>query len=396
MRTHVKVALLLCSFFLVACQSTQLDNTQASHAVGLTIYLDDKFTGFDQVEIETEQEIFAIDDDMRAMVSEHVASELNFKKRSVKLLRQIFKKDNLGLAYESGANVIATDAYHKNIANCLSLTIMAYALAQEADLNVSFQEVKIPEYWVRHGEHNMLTGHVNLRLTADTRPNKSVIFGSNDIEVDFDPFVLKKSFPKKTIKKSTVLAMFYNNKGAQAMIDSDYATAYAYLKASTLADPGFSTGWGNLGLLYRFNDQMEHAQLAYRHAISLNKRNFTAMSNLSVLLKSEGQIEEAVKIDNSIVKKRQRNPYYQALLADEAFHDGDADLAVILYKKAIKLDNKAHEFYFGLAKAYYQQDKVELAKRAMKKAIALNRVPKIEHEYLSKMDFLKAVDKTHQ
>ena len=177
------------------------------------------------------------------------------------------------------------------------------------------------------------------------------------------------------------------------MVDSDYITAYAYLKSATEAAPAFSTGWGNLGLLYRFNEQTELAKQAYRHAISLSKRNFTAMSNLSLLLDAEGKHEEAQEIQKDIARKRDKNPYYHALLADEAFHDGDIDLAVRLYKKAIRLDGRAHEFYFGLAKAYYQQDNLDSAKRAMKKAIALNRVPKTEHEYLSKLDFLKAADK---
>jgi len=392
MRKTALFCLFISSLALTGCQSTQVERAPISQ-VGSSIYLDDHFPGYELVDIETPEEIFAIDDEMRQMIADEVASEKNFKKRAVKLLRQIFKKDNLGLAYQSGANVIATDAYHKNVANCLSLTIMAYALAREAQLNVTFQEVLVPEYWVRHGEHNMLTGHVNLRLSGDKRPSESIIFGTKDIEVDFDPFVLKKSFPKKAIMKNTVLAMFYNNKGAQAMVDSDYITAYAYLKSATEAAPAFSTGWGNLGLLYRFNEQTELAKQAYRHAISLSKRNFTAMSNLSLLLDAEGKHEEAQEIQKDIARKRDKNPYYHALLADEAFHDGDIDLAVRLYKKAIRLDGRAHEFYFGLAKAYYQQDNLDSAKRAMKKAIALNRVPKTEHEYLSKLDFLKAADK---
>ncbi|WP_281557397.1 tetratricopeptide repeat protein [Thalassomonas sp. RHCl1] len=395
MRKSAQFCLLLCSLTLTACQSTKFESPPATQ-VDTSFYLDEQFPDYHLVDVESAEEIFAIDDEMRLMVAEQVAPEHNFKKRAIKLLRQIFKKDNLGLAYQSGANVIATDAYHKNIANCLSLTIMSYALAREAELNVTFQEVLIPEYWVRHGEHNMLTGHVNLRLTADKRPSETIIFGGNDIEVDFDPFVMKKSFPKRAITRNTVLAMFYNNKGAQAMVNSDYIGAYAYLKAATLSDPGFSTAWGNLGLLYRYNEQRELAKRAYRHAISLSKRNFTAMSNLALLLKGEGQFEEAEKIKQGIVRKREKNPYYHALLADEAFHDGDADLAVRLYKKAIRLDNKAHEFYFGLAKAYYQQDRLDSAKRAMKKAIALNRVPKTEHEYLSKLDFLKSAGKENR
>ena len=83
------------------------------------------------------------------------------------------------------------------------------------------------------------------------------------------------------------------------------------------------------------------------------------------------------------------------MLADEAFYKGKDKEAIKHYKKAIKLDKYVHEFYFGLAKVYYKQEKLDAAKQAMLKAISLNRSASVEYEYTAKLNFLKEKGKTH-
>lgn len=380
--------------FLSACQSTDL-KPNSEFSVNVELYHDEVYSHFESYTVETEEEVFAISDEMRQMVHEKLTSERDIYKRAKKLLKHLFSKDNINLAYKSGANLTATDAYHSHTANCMSLTIMAYALAIEAGLDVKFQEVQVPEYWVRNGEYNMLTGHVNLAITKPKSPNKMVIFGGDILQIDFDPYVVKKSFPKKVISKKTVLAMFYNNKGAQALVKKDYNQAYAYLKQATLVDPSFSSGWGNLGILYKLTRHNEFAEQAYRHAIAINSNNLTSLTNLSYLLRDKGNIEEALLIDQQLHQKRIRNPFYHALLADEAFFRGENEVALKHYQKAIKLDRSSHEFYFGLAKVFYKLNDITNAEKAMKKAIVYNKAKTTEQQYVAKLNFLKNIEVSH-
>ncbi|MFT5636886.1 MAG: tetratricopeptide (TPR) repeat protein, partial [Cognaticolwellia sp.] len=286
------------------------------------------------------------------------------------------------------ANVIAAQAFKNQAANCLSLTIMAYAIAQEAKLNVAFQRVDVPEYWVRNGRVNMLTGHINLTVLDESVPDKRVLFPRSSIEIDFDPFVNKISFEKHKINKNTVLAMFYNNKAATAMVNGDYVTAYAYLKKATKVDPLFSSAWGNLGILYRFNGYQQSAIDTYRYAITLNYNNLTTMANLSMLLHASGSYEEAKRLDSYVMGKRASNPYYYALLGDENFYQGAYKEALNHYKKAIKLNKNIHEFYFGLAKVYYMLDEVGKAKIYIKKAMAKNHIVQLDKQYVVKLTIL--------
>lgn len=373
---------------LTACQSAP-KFMQSKQLSNTSLYVDDKFNNYNDIYIESEEEIFALDDDMQKLVEEKLKNERDNRRKAKKLLKHFFNPEQVGLAYRAGANVVASQAYQNNEANCLSLTIMAYSLAKASNLDVVFQSVKVPEYWVRNGRVNMLTGHVNLKIVDKKSPTKLVFIDRGILEIDFDPYVVKKTFPKKVIGKNTVIAMFYNNKGANAMIKGDYTSAYAYLKAATQVDPTFSSAWGNLGILYRFNGYEKQAVDTYQYAISLNRNNLTAMSNLSMLLHINGQYENAKELDTFIMRQRANNPYYYALLADEKFYIGDYRQAIQHYRKAIKLNKNIHEFYFGLAKIYYMLDETEKAQSYLKKAIAKNRSRQLDEQYIAKLDILR-------
>lgn len=390
-----KIYLFIVAIFIVAilsaCQTTP-KSVSAHQSFTQPLYLDQAFEGFMHVDVETVDEIFALDDDMKLMVVQKLLPERNTKKKAVKLLRQIFKSENANFAYRSGANVIATDAYHNKEANCLSLTIMAYALAKEAGLQIKFQDVKIPEYWVRNQHLNMLTGHVNLRVIENKRSGIEFFLERKVIEIDFDPFVVKKSFPKRDISKNRIVAMFYNNKGANAMVQKDFVKAYAYFKAASQIDPEFSAVWGNLAILYKFNQFEDEAVKGYRYALSLDQNNLTAMSNLSIALHKRGQIDEAKVIDKTLISKRASNPYYYALLGDERFYEGNYQEALRHFHKAIKLDENIHEFYFGLAKVHFKLKEYQRAEYYMKKAIKKNKIDTVNQQYIAKLHVLNQLN----
>ncbi|MBL4765101.1 MAG: tetratricopeptide repeat protein [Colwellia sp.] len=202
--------------------------------------------------------------------------------------------------------------------------------------------------------------------------------------------MLKESFSKKIIDKNTVLAMFYNNKGGQALVDASYNIAYQYFKAATQADRFFSSAWGNLAVLYKLTHNEKIAETTYRHAIRLDKSNYTALANLAILLRKKQAITEAEAIEHKLQAKRKKNPYYHAVLADEAYYQRNYPQALMHYKKAIKLNNNRHEFYFGLAKVYYQMNRLQAAKKAIKMALRLNKVKFTESQYIAKLNFLNA------
>ena len=127
------------------------------------------------------------------------------------------------------ANTTAAETFENRAANCLSMSIMTYALAKEANLRVEFQDIKIPEYWTRKDGYSLLNGHVNLKLFPRVDPLVVRMFDSG-LLVDFDPQDRRRSWPTRTVYSGTILAMYYNNKGADALVSNEYSKAYALLQ----------------------------------------------------------------------------------------------------------------------------------------------------------------------
>jgi tetratricopeptide (TPR) repeat protein len=389
MKRIVIITLFFSLPILFSCKSNNAYQPNLDIPVN-SFYLDTSFPSPYFFKVESEQEIFMLDDEMIAMVENKLKSSFHPKKKAMRLLKHIFSQEKIALSYSSHANLTARETYHSHKANCMSLTIMAYALAERAKLKVEFQQVDVPEYWVRNKEYNLLTGHINLLIKPTASGEKNIIFGNDNIEIDFDPFVVKQTFPKKVIEKNTVLAMFYNNKGGQALVDKEYDVAYQYFKAATQTDMMFSPAWGNLAVLYRLTGNLTLAEKVYRYAIQISPQNLTALTNLAILLRSQQNHLEADEIESQLLIKRRKNPYYHAVLGDEAYYKHDYQQALQHYKKAIKLNSKIHELYFGVAKVYYQMNRLSEAKKAMQKALRLNRSKSTEHQYLAKLNFLKA------
>ena len=379
------VLLILSLLLLSACQSTI---KPTSLAINQQLYLDNDFFLNTSLDIESEEDIFFIDDEMRLSVQQLLAKNQGIIEKTKALLTSIFEKDGIALTYEGNANLTAKETFHTKQANCLSLTILAYVLAKEIGLSAYFQKVDIPEYWIRNGEFNMLTGHVNLKVSSKHFASQTIVYGDNDLQIDFDPAMARNNFPKKVISKKDIIAMFYNNKGAEALVKQQYSVAYQYLKAATMADSKMSRAWGNLGVLYRLTGHLVEAEQIYRFALKLDNNNLTVYTNLSLLLSMQGKEDEAQTIENKIFNLRSHNPYYFALLADEAFYKHNYRKAIKYYKRAIRLNNTIHEFYFGLAKVYYKNRQLPEAKRAIKKALQLNSLEPMQQEYLAKLNFL--------
>jgi Flp pilus assembly protein TadD len=371
---------------LVACQSNQISKHQKI-ITPTNLFLDSAFQSNSHTHIETEQEIFQIDNAMRNMVKQEINNHLSAKQKVSKLIEHLFDKNKIALEYLGNANLTAIDTYHSKTANCMSLTILAYALAKEAGLDIYFQNVKVPEYWTRNGQYSLLTGHVNLLVKENSKSSKHLAWG-NKTTIDFDPAIAKKRFPSKIIDKNTLLAMFYTNKGADALIDNNLSLAYQYFKKATMTDSNSSSAWGNLGILYKLTGHNALAEKAYRHSINLEENNLTALGNLALLLHSEGRNMEAAQIEKNIHKRRIRNPYYYALLGNEALFAHHYEDAIKHLKKAIALDDDQHEFYLSLSKVYYRQGQLNLARSTMKKAIALTQAKDTQREYIAKLDFL--------
>ena len=339
MNARILVTILFC-FVVGGCTST--NNNQAD---ATPILLNDSlFPSFSLFPVEPPEEIFYLDEDAQQFAEKAVLE--------------------------------------KSI--CLVLSIMTLALAEHVGLTATFYEVDIPEYWTRREGFSLLNGHINLRISL---PNESPVasVGGTWADVDFDPQMLRNYFPRKAVSRDKVIAMFYNNKGADALVANSYTRAYSYFRAAAKISPALQQTWVNLGVLYRMVDEYEQAELAYKHALALDDENLTAWENLSILYTYQNKDDAALKITQMVEAKRKNNPFYHYILGEQAFEAGKADVAITHYERGLRLDNARHELLFGMAKAFHELGDVSKATRYLKHAVKHSPNEQEKQRYSSKL-----------
>ncbi|WP_416306029.1 tetratricopeptide repeat protein [Neptunicella sp. SCSIO 80796] len=382
---------LLLILAISACSTTNMAFlNKTEHLKSAELFNDQLFPDYQQQHIESEHEIFYLSDAVKKYMDDNIFPVHGSAKRIELLADILFDQASLNLIYANDANTTASQTFVNQQANCLSMTILAYSMAKYAGLDVVFQEVKIPEYWVRRDGHSLLNGHINLKIKPEKDPTHRVAlqFGSEAVEVDFNRNVPMQHFIKKPSSKARVMAMFYNNKGADALLAGDFSRAYAYFKQALVVDPEFIPAWGNLGILYRYINQFDLAESAYLQALNLDNNNLNNLENLAILKEFEGQSQQASELYRMLDNKRQSNPYYHFIQGEEQYDHGNWEQAIVYYNRALRLDNKVHEFYFGLAKAYYQLGDTDHSKRYLKMAKRNSINEAMENRYQGKLDLL--------
>jgi len=372
--------IVFCSLVMSGCQSTAENQAHTTPQL-----LDDTlFPSHHFYAVETAEAVFYLDEDAKRF-AERAVLEKSISEKNVKgLVKAIFDRSENGMQYLNTANTVANTTFNNRTANCLSLSIMTYALAEHAGLDATFYEVKIPEYWTRQSGYSMLNGHINLRVSIPDDPLITSV-GARWADVDFDPQMLRDQFPRQSVAKNTVLSMFYNNKGADALVANSYTKAYSYFKAAATADPQHQQSWVNLGVLYRMVDAYQQSERAYKHALSLDDNNLTAWENLSILYVYQDRHEEAATIKDMVETRRRNNPFYHFILGEQALEEGNAALALVHYQKGLRLDNTRHEILFGVAKAYHELGDVSKVQAYLERALRHSSNEQEKQRYASKV-----------
>lgn len=370
-------------FIFSACQST----SKPINITSIPVIYDQGFTSEVTYNIESEEQIFHLD----KVATEFVRKTAGVKKRHVDrmeaLVHDVFDRSEMNLLYRGDANTLASETFHARAANCLSMSIMMYALAKEAGFKVDFQEIIVPEYWTRRDGYSLLNGHINLKISLKNT-SSVFLFNPTSYQVDFDPQSSRKSLPKKIVTKQDIVAMFYNNKGADALLKSNFQVAFQYFKEAILIKPTFESAWINMGILYRHMGYFTQAEEAYKYVLKLDESSLTAWENLAHLYNFTDRKEQAQTIFSKVESKRRRNPYYHLNLGEEQIERKNWDEAIAHFRKALSLDRGRHEIYFGLARVYFEIGELQQSERYLKQAKNNARNKNLEMEYQNKLSFL--------
>jgi len=117
-----------------------------------------------------------------------------------------------------------------------------------------------------------------------------------------------------------------------------------------------------------------------------------SLSNSVNLYRRLGDTATASTMQRYLDKLRAADPFFQFMAGRQAESDGKYDAAIDHYRRAISLYPSAHQFHFGLARAYFLAGNSRLAEREMRRARDLG--PENDRtRYQAKLDGLQRLER---
>jgi Tfp pilus assembly protein PilF len=254
----------------------------------------------------------------------------------------------------------AATTFEARTGNCLSLVILTSAFAKRFGIPAHYQAVQGLDTWSRAGGIAFYSGHVNVRLgqregaVADARS----IAG---LTVDY--IGESNRFASHPVSEHTLVAMYANNRAAEALLAGDLDAAYAWVRAAVAEDPAYLASVNTLGVIYLRRGLLGKAESAFEHVLRLEPANANAMMNLALALGRDGRRQEAETWRRRLAALSSYPPFYFLDEGLAALERGEAAQARDLLQRELARMPYNEEVHFAIARADVRLGDVELARK---------------------------------
>lgn len=300
---------------------------------------------------------------MREFAQRELAGLMGQREPQRALLRALYADNQLRLRYDNALTRNAAEAFEARAGNCMSLVMMTAALARELGLPVRFQSVRTLPTWGRQGDIVFSIGHINLAVGRPLIRQDRTGDGAGWTTVDFLPQQDLGQQRHTVVGEDTVIAMYMNNKAAEALAAGRVDDAYWWARAALRQDRQLLIAYNTLGVVYQRRGLPERAEQALRYAHALQPDDAHALGNLTLLLEAQGRSEEARPLRQALLRLQPEAPFADFEQGRRAMAQGDYRLAKRLFERELRRDPDYHEFHFWLALAHLKLGEIEPARQ---------------------------------
>ncbi len=351
--------------------------------------LQDQLFGAPQEKIDTSA-LFALSPAMRSYLDAEFKATNHTRPPQRRLFEALYAKGQLKLEYDSALTRPAADTFDAKSGNCMSLVIMTAAFAKELGMPLIYQNVLAGETWSRAGSVYFASSHVNVSLGRRQLDSSIAGMDSSDyLTIDFLPPEDIRGHQTEVIDEETVVAMYLNNRAAEALARGELDNAYAWVREAITRHPLYSTSFNTLGVIYLRHGNKELAESALRFALEREPKNTVIMSNLLPLLRSLDKHTEADALA-AYAKSIDPNPAFQFFdLGMAAMEQGDYHSARDYFKREVRRAPYYHEFHFWLAMAEYRLGETRAANEQLALAAQTSTTRRDRERYSAKLENLR-------
>ena len=304
---------------------------------------------------------FQVDDEMRATLRKLRGPVTGGEDHKVtQLIGFVF--DDLGLKYSLAPTRDAAETLRTRRGNCLSFVNLFVGLARDVGLNPFYVEVADYQTWNHRGGMVISQGHIVAGM-----------YLAGKLETyDFLPYRPKAYRQFKPIDDLTAVAHFYNNLGAEALLDGNLPLAIRQLTVAHQIAPRFEKSLNNLGVCKARAGDYEGALALYREGLAADPANTMIMTNMSRAYQQLGRGDEAARLLAQVEESNTTNPFFFVYEGDMALARGDVQKALDYMVRALRLDSEVPEVHVGLAKVYLALGDLEKARHYLERALKLD------------------------
>ena len=334
-------------------------------------------------------DIFAMNDAMRRYLKVEVADQIRLKGAQLGLIEALQKHTQLKLEYDAARTKDAAATFASRTGNCLSLVIMTAAFAKELGVPVGYQAAYLDDTWSRAGNLLIASGHVNITLSRrlfDARTPRD----RSPMTIDFLPPEDIRGLRTRDVRESTIVAMYANNRAAEALAAGRLDDAYAWSAESVRHDPAFTGAYNTLGVIYLRHGDFAEAERAFARVLADDAKDTRALSNLAETYARQGRGADADAMRQRLAALETHPPYHFFDLGMAATRRDDWRTAREMFAREVARADANHEFHYWLGVADWRLGEESAALRHLTLAKD-NSLTRDQHDlYAAKLAWLQS------
>jgi Flp pilus assembly protein TadD len=338
-------------------------------------------------------DVFALSAPMKRFIAAELHKPMHTTQLALSpqnLFDALQRRDLLKVDYDASQTRNAAQAFAARKGNCLSLVLMTAAIAKELNFQVTYEIVDTEEVWSRDREIAFLSGHVNIVLG-----NRPVDRGAGydpraTLVVDFLPAKEISAAHTHPITEETVVAMYMNNRAAEALVRGAVNDAYWWARGSLERAPSYLASYNTLGVIYLRHGELDAAAGVLRRVLARDESDRQALSNLAIVVERQGQEEEARALRARLAQIEPEPPFKYFLLGRQAMLRGDYRAARDCFAREVQRADYNSEFHFWLGLADLHLGKIAEARTELTLAMANSTTDSARDLYAAKLERLRA------
>lgn len=335
------------------------------------------------------KQVFALSEPMKKYLRDELAGQQYKGARQV--LIDAVSQGQLKLEYDSVLTRNAAEAFDAKAGNCLSLVIMTAAFAKAMNIDVQYNSALFGDQWSRDSNVYFLNGHVNVTLGRRPQDPKVTYDQFEQMTIDFLPGSDIRGLRSVTVGEDTILAMFMNNRAAEALVRGKLDDAYWLAREGINQNPEYWAAYNTLGVIYLRHGNPELAEPVFRRVLQGDPSNTRALANLALTLGKLGRDAEAARVDQQLARLEGEAPFHNFNAGLAAMEAGDFKMARNLFRKEVRRAPEYHEFHFWLGLSELRLGNVDEARSEFSLALEASTTPRDHDLYASKLARLSTI-----